>query len=161
MLANGLPWVSIALASCLSGIMMIASAPIIPPLGFLVFIAWRQLRPGLLPVWAGLPLGIVDDLYSGQPFGSAVLLWSIAAIALDVIELRLPWRTFITEWLVASGMITAYIILCLAIANMGGGATSIVVMLPQMALSVLFYPIVGSLVGYLDRLRLSPIVEIS
>ena len=71
------------------GWLLIASAPVLPPLGFLAFVAWRQLRPGLLPVWAGLPLGLFDDLFSGQPFGTAVMLWSIAAIVLDVIEARL------------------------------------------------------------------------
>ena len=73
-LAVGLPWLSIMVSSIASTILVIASAPVMPPLGFLAYLAWRQLRPGLLPMWAGLPLGVVDDLYSGQPFGSAVLL---------------------------------------------------------------------------------------
>jgi hypothetical protein len=52
---------------------IIAPAPVPPPLGFLLLLAWRLLRPGLLPPWAGLPLGLFDDLYSGQPTGSGPL----------------------------------------------------------------------------------------
>ncbi|MFD2136156.1 rod shape-determining protein MreD [Novosphingobium resinovorum] len=90
------------------------------PLGFLMFIAWRQLRPGLMPMWAGLPLGLFDDLFSGSPFGTAVLLWSLSTIVLDHVETRLPWRNFLTEWLVAIGLIVAYIVLCLGVSNIAG-----------------------------------------
>ena len=138
----------------------IASAPIMPPLGFLTFLAWRQLRPGLLPIWAGLPLGLVDDLYSGQPFGSAVLLWSVAAIALDVIEERVPWRYFFTEWLVAAAMAATYIVACLAIANLASASTPVLILVPQIIASILVYPLVCRLVALIDQLRLVPIVEV-
>jgi len=49
-IARGLPWLSIMLASLVPGWLVVASAPVMPPLGFLVLVAWRQLRPGLLPV---------------------------------------------------------------------------------------------------------------
>ncbi|SFG13207.1 rod shape-determining protein MreD [Novosphingobium sp. CF614] len=156
LLARGLPWLTILLGSLLPGLLLIASAPVLPPFGFLIFVAWRQLRPGLLPIWSGLPLGLFDDLYSGQPFGSAVLLWSIAAIALDLIEARLPWRNFLTEWLVAIGLIVAYIVLSLALANMAGAAVSLPVIVPQIVISVLSYPLVGRVVAMADRFRLTP-----
>jgi len=158
LVAHGLPWVTIVLGSMLPSWLMIASAPVLPPLGFLIFIAWRQLRPGLLPIWAGLPLGMADDLFSGQPFGSAVLLWSVAAIVLELIEARLPWRNFLTEWLVAIGLIVAYVALCLGIANLGGGSAPVRVVLPQIIISMLFYPLSGRFVAAMDRLRLKPIV---
>lgn len=161
LLARGIPWATIAIASILPTLLVIASAPILPPLGFLTFVAWRQLRPGLLPVWAGLPLGIFDDLYSGQPFGSAILLWSVAAITLDIVETRLPWRNFLTEWLVASGMIAVYIILSLALANWSGASTPLQVVVPQIVISLLFYPLVGRAVAFFDRLRLTPFVEVA
>ena len=119
-LALSVPWISVIIGSIAPAWFVIASAPVLPPFAFLIFVSWRQLRPGVLPMWAGLPLGLVDDLYSGQPMGSAILLWSIACIVLDIIETRLPWRNFATEWLVASGLITAYIILSLGIANLAG-----------------------------------------
>ena len=159
-LALGIPWASVMLASIAPGWFLIASAPVLPPFGLLMLISWRQLRPGVLPIWAGLPLGMVDDLYSGQPMGSAILLWSIACVVLDIIETRLPWRNFATEWLVASGLISAYILLSLAIANIAGGSTHILVVVPQIVVSVLLFPLVGRIVAALDRFRLTPIVEI-
>jgi rod shape-determining protein MreD len=160
-LAVGLPWLSIMLGSIVTTIVFIASAPIMPPLGFLTYLAWRQLRPGLLPIWAGLPLGMVDDLYSGQPFGSAVLLWSIVAIVLDVLEARVPWRDFVTEWLAAAAMTATYVIACLALANLAGASTPLLAILPQIIASILIYPLVCRLVALLDRARLVPVVELS
>ncbi|GGB97710.1 hypothetical protein GCM10011494_15220 [Novosphingobium endophyticum] len=158
LVAHSLPWLTIMLASVLPGWIVIASAPVLPPLGFLMFVSWRQLRPGLLPIWAGLPLGIVDDLYSGQPFGSAVLLWSLAAIVLEVVEARLPWRNFLTEWLVAIGLIVAYIVFSLVLANVAGASSSLHVIVPQMVISILSFPLVGLIVAKVDRIRLTPFV---
>lgn len=160
LLAISLPWIFIALMSMLSTVLVIASAPIMPPLGFLAYIAWRQLRPGLLPVWAGLPLGLIDDLYSGQPFGSAVMLWSLAAIALDVVETRLPWRNFITEWTVAAVLIALYICSGLALANLAAAKTPIVFIVPQICISILVYPLIGRAVALFDRIRLMPITDV-
>jgi rod shape-determining protein MreD len=106
----------------------------------------------LLPVWAGLPLGLFDDLYSGQPLGSAVLLWSIALIALEAIELRFPWRNFLLDWLVAAGLIVAYLPTAMGIAM--GTMPSPLVLAPQLLVSVFAYPLVGRLVALFDRLRL-------
>ncbi|KQM17490.1 hypothetical protein [Novosphingobium sp. Leaf2] len=156
--ASALPWLTVIAGSIMPGWLLIASAPVLPPLGFLVFLAWRQLRPGLLPMWAGLPLGMVDDLFSGAPFGTAVLLWSVAAIVLDNVETRLPWRNFLTEWLVAIGLIIAYMVLCLGIANIAGAAAFIDVIFPQVFISVLFYPLVGRFVALADRVRLTAFV---
>lgn len=160
-IARGVPWASVMLASLLPGWLFLASAPFVPPLGFLTLLAWRQLRPGLLPIWAGLPLGFFDDLYSGQPIGSAILLWSLAMIILEAIELRFPWRSFALEWLVASGLILAYILAGLGFANATGGKASVAVLAPQMILAVLFYPFVGRIVAALDRFRLIPFVDMS
>jgi rod shape-determining protein MreD len=155
-IARGVPWVSVMLASLLPALLFMASAPYVPPFGFLTLVAWRQLRPGLLPVWAGLPLGLFDDLYSGQPMGSGILLWSAAMIVLEAIEARFPWRSFALEWLVASALIVAYILACLGAANAAGAGTPATVLAPQAIVSVLAYPIVGRVVAALDRFRLIP-----
>ena len=105
-------------------------------------------------MWAGLPLGLVDDLFSGQPMGSAMLLWSASMLALDIIEFRFPWRNFLVEWLVASGMIIAYLLLTTLIANASGGATPLVKIFPQLAFAILLYPVVGRLVARCDNFRL-------
>ena len=161
MIARSVPWLSVMLASLLPGWLFLASAPYVPPLGFLTLLAWRQLRPGLLPIWAGFPLGLFDDLYSGQPIGSAILLWSLAMIVLEAIELRLPWRSFALEWLVASGLIVTYILASLGVANATGGHAPVAVLAPQIVLAVLFYPFVGRIVAALDRFRLIPFVDMS
>ncbi|KHK91327.1 hypothetical protein [Novosphingobium malaysiense] len=158
LLAHSLPWLTILLGSLVPGWLLIASAPVLPPVGFLLFIAWRQLRPGLLPIWSGLPLGLFDDLYSGQPFGSAVLLWSLAAIVLEFVEARVPWRNFLTEWLLAIGLIVTYIVLCLGLNNLAGAGAPLRIILPQIVISILSYPLVGRFVAVVDRIRLTPIV---
>jgi len=154
-IARTVPWAAIMIASILPGWLLIASAPVLPPLGFLFFVSWRQLRPGLLPIWSGLPLGLLDDLFSGQPFGSAVRLWSLAAIALDIVEARLPWRNFLTEWLVAIALIVTYIVLSLVLADIAGADAPIKVIVPQIVISILAYPLVGRVIAVLDRLRLT------
>jgi rod shape-determining protein MreD len=158
--ARSVPWASVMLASLIPGWLFLASAPYVPPFGFLTLLAWRQLRPGLLPVWAGLPLGFFDDLFSGQPMGSAILLWSVAMIVLDAIEARFPWRNFALEWLVASALIGVYVVACLGAANVTGGAAPIAVLAPQAITAVLVYPVVGRVIAALDRFRLIPFVDL-
>lgn len=158
LLAVALPWLTILLGSLLPGWVLIASAPVMPPVGFLFFVAWRQLRPGLLPIWSGLPLGLFDDLFSGQLFGSAVLLWSIAAIVLELIEARVPWRNFLTDWLVAIGLIIAYIVLGLVLTNLAGPSASLRIVVPQIVISIFAFPLIGRFVAVMDRLRLTPFV---
>lgn len=159
--ARSVPWLAVMLGTLLPGWLFMASAPYVPPFGFLTLLAWRQLRPGLLPVWAGLPLGMFDDLFSGQPLGSAILLWSLAMIVLELIELRFPWRNFALEWLVATALIVVYVVGSLGAANAAGGNTPIAVLAPQIILSVLVYPFVGRIVAALDRFRLIPFVDMS
>lgn len=149
-----IPWLAVAAASFAVSLPLISGAPVMPPLGLMVLIGWRQLQPGLLPIWAGLPLGLVDDMFSGQPMGSAVLLWSLIMLMLDVIEGRFPWRNFAIEWLVAAGFLTAYLAATTGLANASGAVVSLWLVAPQMVLTVLLYPVVGRLVAWLDRFRL-------
>ena len=152
--AVAVPWITVMLGSLAPAFPLIASSPILPPLGFMFLVAWRQIRPGLLPVWAGLPLGLFDDIYSGQPFGSAMLTWSVAMIVLDVIEARFPWRNFWQEWLVGSLMTGACLVAGVLFANAAGAATPTVLIAPQLVLAVLLYPLAGRLVAMFDRFRL-------
>jgi len=148
------PWLAVVLGSCVPLWPVIASAPMMPPFGYLMLLAWRQLRPGLLPVWAGAVLGLFDDMVSGQPMGSAIFLWSISMLALDIIEARFPWRNFMAEWILAAMMIAVYIAVGLGLANATGGAAPLLVVAPQIAVSILVYPLVGRTVATLDRWRL-------
>ena len=157
LLAFAVPWVLVMLGSLSPLWPIVSSAPVLPPFGFLLLIAWQQVRPGLFPVWAGLPLGLFDDLYSGQPFGSAVVLWSLTMLALDLLEFRFPWRGIALNWLSASGFVALYLVLTLQIAKLSGGGAPLGVLLPQFVLSVLAIPLAARLVGLADRFRLIPI----
>lgn len=154
LLAIGLPWLSIILGSLAPFLPIIPPAPILPAFGFLMLIAWRMLRPGLLPLWAGIPLGLVDDLYSGQPLGSGILLFSLALLAIELVEMRFPWRGFWQDWLTAALLIAAY----LAIAGLVSGADltmiQLEVIVPQLLLSIVLFPIIVRMVALLDRIRL-------
>lgn len=150
-LAISLPWLLVMAGSLSPTWPIIASYPLMPPIGFLFLVAWLQMRPGLFPVWAGLPLGLFDDLFSGQPFGSGVLLWSLATIGLDYVETRFPWRGFFQNWLLAAATAAAYLGLAALIA--GGSLRHIA---PQVLISILFYPALGRVVGLVDRFRLLP-----
>ena len=159
-LSRGVPWASVMLLSLVPFGPLFASAPIVPPLAFMALLAWRMLRPGMLPVWAGAPLGAFDDLYSGQPFGSAVLLWSCAMLAIELVDVRLRWRGFLQDWALAAGLIAAYLLLATLISNMTGGAAPLRTILPQISLSLIAHPLVTRLIAALDRLRLLPLMKV-
>jgi len=160
LLAYGLPWATMLLGSLTPWLPVIAPAPVLPPFGFLLMLAWRLLRPGLLPPWAGLPLGLFDDFYSGQPMGSGVLLFSIALIIIELIEIRFPWRNFWLDWLTATGLVVPYLV----VAALLSGATLTVVQLgviaPQILLSVVLFPVIARMVAMLDRLRLTRVLRV-
>src|SRR3546814_19240001 len=71
----------------------------------MVLLAWRLLRPESLKIWSPVLLGLFDDLLSGQPFGSAMLLWTICFFVIELIEIRLVFRDFWQDWLIAAGAI--------------------------------------------------------
>ncbi|MDP3673609.1 MAG: rod shape-determining protein MreD [Novosphingobium sp.] len=159
-LSRGVPWVSVMLLSLMPFAPLFLSAPIMPPLAFMALLAWRMLRPGMLPVWAGAPLGAFDDLYSGQPFGSAVLLWSGAMLLMEFVDVRLRWRGFLQDWALAAAMIAGYLVLATLIANLAGGSAPLGAIVPQIVLSLAVHPVITSLVAALDRLRLLPLSKV-
>ncbi|MEO6388683.1 MAG: rod shape-determining protein MreD [Croceibacterium sp.] len=159
-LVYGVPWAAIMLGSLTPWLPVIAPAPVLPPFAFILLLAWRLLRPGLLPLWAGLPLGLFDDLYSGQPFGSAVLLFSLTLLAIELIEMRFPWRNFWLDWLMATVMLTAYIGIAALLSGAELTLVQLTVMLPQLLLSIVLFPLIARLVSVLDRLRLTRVRRI-
>jgi rod shape-determining protein MreD len=154
LLAFGVPWLTILLASLSPMLPIISPAPVVPPMGYLLMIAWRQLRPGLLPLWAGLPFGAFDDLFSGQPFGSGILLFSLTLIALEIIDTRFPWRGFWQDWLVAVIMLATYLIVAALVSGASIALAQLAALGPQFLLSIIAYPILARMVSLLDRLRL-------
>lgn len=153
--ANIMPWVSILLASLLPVFVIATALPMLPPLGFLLLLGWRLVRPGLLPVWAGLPLGLFDDLYSGQPFGFGVFAWSLALIAVEIIESRFPWRSFWQDWFTAGILLGGYIVGGWLLSGATPTMPSFIALVPQLMLSILAFPLAARLVARLDQARLT------
>ena len=154
LLVYTVPAFTIMLGSILPVLPIAGVMPIIPPIGFMLFLGWRLMRPGLLPLWAGLPLGAFDDLFSGQPFGSAIFLWSITMIVVELFESRYPWRGFWQDWLTAGLIALGYLFLQLVFSGTSPSINHIVAAGPQVLLSILIYPIIARLVAWFDRMRL-------
>ncbi|ANK14334.1 rod shape-determining protein MreD [Erythrobacter neustonensis] len=149
------PYASIMLGSMLPVLLIADTMPLLPSVGLLVLLAWRMVRPGLLPLWAGAPLGAFDDLFSGQPFGSAVLLWSLAMLAIEAVETKFPWRGFWQDWFTASVISLSYWFLTLVVSGAQLTPELFIVAAPQAVFAVLLYPFVARMVAGFDRFRLS------
>ncbi len=160
-LANFVLYGSIILASWLPTLFVSVSMPIIPPLGYLMLVGWRLMRPGTMPSWIGLPLGAIDDLFSGQPFGSAILLWSLTMLAIEWFEARVPWRGFLQDWLAGAIAAASYVWLALLVSGAQIGVPILIATVPQLLLSVVLYPIIAAMVATLDKFRLMRIREVS
>jgi rod shape-determining protein MreD len=150
-----IPIASVVLASTVTTLPIFTAQPLLPPFGFLMFLAWRLMRPGLLPVWSGVPFGLMDDVFSGQPFGSAGVLWSLAMLTIELIDSRAIWRDYIQDWLIASLLIVAVLLGGLWISGLAHAAPGVQVLLPQMLLSILLYPLVVRICARLDSWRLA------
>ena len=87
------PILSTLAGSAMALLPIIATEPIVPPFGLMMLLAWRLLRPEIWPVWAALPLGLADDLLSGHYLGTAMILWTIAFLALEWVDQALRSRT--------------------------------------------------------------------
>jgi rod shape-determining protein MreD len=141
---------TVLIGSLITILPIVATVPFLPPFGLIGLLAWRLFRSNALPAWAAAPLGLFDDLLSGQPLGSAMLLWSLCLIALDVLDTRLVQRDFWQDWLIATGAIA----LCLALGRVFAGALAAHVdgpLLVQTALSGLIFPAMTRLCAWLYR----------
>ncbi|BDI61075.1 rod shape-determining protein MreD [Qipengyuania nanhaisediminis] len=152
--AVSVPYASILIGSVLPIWVIADVMPAMPPLGFLIFLGWRLMRPGLMPLWIGVPLGAFDDLFSGQPFGSGILLWSLTMIALELIETRFPWRGFWQDWFTAAFALLLYIAAAIVASGASLGAPVFIAAIPQALMAILLYPLFARLIAWLDRFRL-------
>lgn len=153
---NALPVASVMLGSMIPTLIpLVANSPIMPPLGLLFLLAWRLLRHEMWPLWIGAPLGLFDDLFSGQPMGSSMGLWSLAIILIDFADRRLYWRRFSQDWALAGLAL---------VLSLGVGAHLALPTLttkqliyaigPQLIGSFLLFPLVFRVVAMMDRWRL-------
>ena len=144
------------LAACLLDVLpIVATSPLIPDFAFLLLIAWRLLRPELWQAQAALPLGLFNDLVSGLPIGQSMALWTTAFLLLDLLDSRVGWRDYWMDWIFAAILIVLYTLGGWYIARLMGSGADFAIMLPQILLSILAYPLVARLAVALDRWRLS------
>lgn len=150
------PVATVMIASALPLMLpLVASSPVLPPLGLLFFLCWQLLRTEMWPVWIGLPLGLWDDLYSGQPIGTAIGLWTLASLAIHYSSQRIYWRGFWHDWIIAALLIAIIQSLAALIAHPGAGTGRVLgLVLPQIVISILLVPLVMRLTGKFDNLRL-------
>ncbi|MDB5678140.1 rod shape-determining protein MreD [Sphingomonas bacterium] len=150
--AWAIPAASIVAGSLITILPLIATFPVLPPLGLMTLLAWRLLRPDTVRIWSPLPLGLFDDLVSGQPLGSAILLWTVSLLVVDLLDQRLMSRDFWQDWVLASGAIGACLIIGRLIATPLEAHVD-TLLLFQVIAAVLLYPFVARLVGWLDAKR--------
>lgn len=144
---------SVMVASMLTVIPVVADAPLVPPFGLMMFLAWRLLQREIWHPWAGVALGLFDDLWSKQPPGTAMLLWSVAQTLIAIGDQRALWRDYWQDWAISSVLIAVIISAGLAVANFTGGHTPWLIILPQILISILVQPLVMRLCGFLDQWR--------
>lgn len=150
--ARALPWSTVMAGSLVTIVPVIASLPLLPPVGLVMLLAWRLLSRFSLRPWAAAPLGLFDDLVSGQPLGSAVLLWSLCFLAIDLVEQRLVDRDFWQDWVIASGALAFCLVagrwLALPLA-----ARVDTMLVAQIVISIMLFPVATRLAGWIDAKR--------
>jgi rod shape-determining protein MreD len=141
---------SVMLGSLMTLLPVVASVPFLPPVGLMVLLGWRMLRGDSMRVWVPVLLGFFDDMVSGQPLGSAMLLWTLCVLAIDVLDTRLVWRDFWQDWLIASGAIGFCLIAGRLVAAPFGAHVDTALLLQILASAALF-PLIYRLCAWFDR----------
>ena len=147
-----IPVASVMVGSLITILPLIATFPVLPPLGLMALLAWRLLRPETVRIWSPLPFGFFDDLVSGQPLGSAMLLWTLAFLIVDLLDRRLVSRDFWQDWVLASGAIAVCLIAGRLIATPLAAHVD-TLLLFQVIAAVMLYPFVARLIASLDAKR--------
>ncbi len=150
-----LPVASVMMASMLALLPIIATAPIIPSFGLLMILAWRLLRADLIAPWAGIPLGLFDDLFSGAPIGTAVATWTMALLTIEAVDRRWLFRDIWADWAIAAALIAGQMLAALVLGTATGAVPSPILLLPQWLAAVLCFPLAARIAAWLDRRRTS------
>ena len=150
--ARLLPPATVVAGSLLTALPIVAPFPLLPPFGLLMLLAWRLLAPGSLRPWAPALLGFVDDLVSGQPLGSAVLLWTLCFFLIDLADQRIMFRDVWHDWPLAAFAIAACLLAGRYIASPVGAHVDGVLSV-QIVTSILMFPAAMRLCSWIDRQR--------
>ncbi|MEH3103793.1 MAG: rod shape-determining protein MreD [Sphingomonas phyllosphaerae] len=150
--ARLLPWATVMVGSLVTILPWSATLPLLPPAGLLILLSWRLLAPLSLRVWAPALLGLFDDLLSGQPLGSAMLLWTLAFFLVEAIDARSGVRDFKQSWAIAAIAIGFVLVGGRLVATPLDAHVDSVLLL-QIVISVLLFPAAARLVAWIDLRR--------
>lgn len=148
--ATWLAPLSVVLGSMTVLLPFVATVPILPPFGLMMLLGWRMTRGNSMHVWMPVPLGLFDDAISGQPFGTAMCLWTVCVLTMDVLDTRLVFRDFWQDWLIASGSIAFYLIAARLMSVPFYAHVDTAILL-QLVISAALFPLVARLCARLDR----------
>jgi rod shape-determining protein MreD len=153
-LARAIPALSVAGATLLSLLPIVAEVGWMPDSGFLLLLAWRLLRSDAIPAWLAAPLGLWNDLVLGLPVGLSVATWTGAMILLDLSDRRTMWRDYWVEWLLAALLIIALEFVRREVDGAMGAPYPLAAILPPLAIAILTFPSAAWTASALDRWRL-------
>jgi rod shape-determining protein MreD len=153
-LARAIPALSVAAASLLSLLPVVAEVGWMPDAGFLLLLAWRLLRSDVIPAWWAAPLGLWNDLVLGLPIGFSVATWTAAMILLDLSDRRTMWRDYWFEWLMAGLLIALHELAARQVDAAMGAPYPVAALLAPIALAILAFPLAAWAASALDRWRL-------
>jgi rod shape-determining protein MreD len=150
------PSVSTAVAILLGAMLpLVPGSAWLPNLGFLMLVTWRLVRPEIWRAQAALAFGLAADIVSGAPLGQSMLLWTLVFLGFDSLDSLLGVRDYWLDWAAAAAAILFHSVGVWYVALLMGSDTRFWIMVPQIILSVLFYPIAARIVLALDRWRLA------
>lgn len=150
--ARALPWATVMAGSLMTAVPVVATVPLMPPFGLLMLLAWRVLAPLALRPWAPALLGLFDDLVSGQPLGSAMLLWQLGSFGVSLTERGSLFHGFRHDWLIAAGVIAFCLVGGRLVATPFTARVE-PVLGAQIVIAILAFPLAASVVARIDRKR--------
>jgi rod shape-determining protein MreD len=151
-----IPLFTVIFASALPTMLpLISNSPVVPPMGLLLFLCWQLLRTDIWPIWIGAPLGLMDDLFSGAPIGSAIFLWTVASFAIHYFSERILWRAFWHDWLIAALLIALIQTISAKLSHSHAAWLQMLQLVaPQIIISSLLFPLFMRLTAMVDKFRL-------
>ena len=153
-------WAGAVPAASVLVVALIALLPIVaahgwgPDAGLVMLLAWRIRRADAWPAWWAAPMGFANDLVTGQPIGLSTAWWALVTLAMEVLDRRTMWRDYWLEWAIAMLFIAGGTTLAWKVAAWQGAPVPFELVLPNLLLGIMLYPLAAALVATLDRWRL-------
>ena len=115
--------------------------PVLPQIGLLGILYWASTRPDVMPPGAAFIVGLVQDLWLGQPLGLNASLLALTAWVLGGQAMVYESRPFRFGWLVAVPFVLLYQLLTWAMSHALGYAGPLSRMFWQAGTTILAYPV--------------------